>query len=223
MNDRNEYENNEVNIPSFVDEGTTTSSVDMSIFKMSDKELYDDNLEDDDLNDDYSPKKPKNKITAILIIMGVIIALLLAISIISIIGKSQAEAKVASLTAEVETLNAKATTDSASISKLKEEKKQLEEENKKLKEEATKKEEKEKETADETEDGETTYIVVYEDGVVVREKASASSDAIASLGKDDTFTGYDITTDADGNTWVECWDGYICMKLADGTVLVKVK
>ena len=73
-----------LDIPDFVEDKTSTStdsSVDMSIFKMSDDELYDDatndEVEDDDF-DDLKPKK-KKKGNAPLIICFVIIFILLGL------------------------------------------------------------------------------------------------------------------------------------------------
>ena len=65
MTRKNPYEKGtqELDIPDFVEDKTSTStdstSIDMSIFKMSDDELYDD-VEAEDYAEDYD-EKPKKK------------------------------------------------------------------------------------------------------------------------------------------------------------------
>ena len=67
MTGRNPYEKQEeLDIPDFVEDKTNSdSSIDMSIFKMSDEELYDDvtddNLQYEDDFDDLKPKKKKKQ------------------------------------------------------------------------------------------------------------------------------------------------------------------
>ena len=72
-----------IDIPDFVEDKTATeSSVDMSIFKMSDDELYDDN--DDEVNDDddfVREKKSKSANPSSLLICLILIVVLLATTI----------------------------------------------------------------------------------------------------------------------------------------------
>ena len=86
MINKNPYENqNEdtLDIPDFVEEKQTDSnSIDFSIFKMSDDELYDDNDEDDPK--EYREKEVKSAKSTSLIICIAIICVLLVASIASI-------------------------------------------------------------------------------------------------------------------------------------------
>ena len=81
------YDNTDDNfdIPDFVEDKTTTeSSVDMSIFKMSDDELYDDNTEENEeteYDDDFKPVKKKRNANSTLIICLILVAVLLATTI----------------------------------------------------------------------------------------------------------------------------------------------
>ncbi|MBO7676425.1 MAG: hypothetical protein J6S49_02810 [Erysipelotrichaceae bacterium] len=73
-----------LDIPDFVEDKTTTdSSVDMSIFKMSDDELYDDNSteEDEEYDEDYRPVRKKGNSSTSLIICLILIVVLLATTI----------------------------------------------------------------------------------------------------------------------------------------------
>lgn len=59
MTNKNPYEKDEtLDIPDFLEDTSDDPSVDMSIFKMSDKELYDD-VEDGENNDEEYIEKPK--------------------------------------------------------------------------------------------------------------------------------------------------------------------
>ncbi|MBQ3296042.1 MAG: hypothetical protein IJH00_06155 [Erysipelotrichaceae bacterium] len=90
MVSKNDYRNlnddDTLDIPDFVEDKTATeSSVDMSIFKMSDDELYDDdnNEENEDVeyDEDFKPKKKKKANSSSLIICLILIAVLLATTI----------------------------------------------------------------------------------------------------------------------------------------------
>ena len=86
---RNPYERNEdLDIPDFVEDknsNDTSTSIDMSIFKMSDDELYDtDEYEEYDDDEEYVSKSKKRKKMMPLIICMIIIFLLLIVSIASI-------------------------------------------------------------------------------------------------------------------------------------------
>ena len=82
---RNLDDSETFDIPDFVEDKTATeSSVDMSIFKMSDDELYDDNNdveeEDDEAeyDDDYKPARKRKSNSSSLIICLILIVVLLA-------------------------------------------------------------------------------------------------------------------------------------------------
>lgn len=82
MTRKNPYENQEdtLDIPDFVEEKTSTDSetVDMSIFKMSDEELYDDVPEEDEVTEDVKRKPAKKKGNGLLIFSLIVNLLLLA-------------------------------------------------------------------------------------------------------------------------------------------------
>ncbi len=84
---KNLDESDTFDIPDFVEDKTTTeSSVDMSIFKMSDDELYDDNTDENeqtdyDDDDDERPARRRKSSSSTLIICLILIAVLLATTI----------------------------------------------------------------------------------------------------------------------------------------------
>ena len=85
MINRNDYDDETLDIPDFVEDKTgTDSSIDMSIFKMSDEELYDDPQESDDDFEELRPKK-KNSLRTTVIICLIIIVILLATTVGSLI------------------------------------------------------------------------------------------------------------------------------------------
>ena len=81
----NDLDNDDtLDIPDFVEDKTTTeSSVDMSIFKMSDDELYDntDENEETEYDDDFKPVKKKKNSNSTIVICLILIAVLLATTI----------------------------------------------------------------------------------------------------------------------------------------------
>ncbi len=90
MTNKNPYlkqDTDELDIPDFVEEKTRSdsSSIDMSIFKMSDDELYDDTSDktrvysDDDYDDDEDVPKRRRKGNSSLILCLIIIFLLMAL------------------------------------------------------------------------------------------------------------------------------------------------
>lgn len=87
MTNRNDFNNDEtIDIPDFVEEKTKTDSdIDLSIFKMSDEELYDDSPEETDNDFEELKPKKKNNLRTTLMICIIIIIILLATSIGSII------------------------------------------------------------------------------------------------------------------------------------------
>ena len=83
MTRKNPYENQEntVDIPDFVEEKTSTesNSVDMSIFKMSDEELYDEvDSDEEEYDEDEAPVKKSKKSNGSMIFSLVLNFLLLA-------------------------------------------------------------------------------------------------------------------------------------------------
>ena len=86
MFEKNPYEKDEtLDIPDFVEDKTTTNSesIDMSIFKMSDDELYDDAEENEE---EYREVKPRTgRVNTSLVLCLIIIALLLITSVASLI------------------------------------------------------------------------------------------------------------------------------------------
>ena len=105
MTGRNPYEKQEeLDIPDFVEDKTNSdSSIDMSIFKMSDEELYDD-VTDDDLNyeddfDDLKPKKKKKGNGALVLCLIIIFLLLACVAGAAFYAYKQHEAYVKANTA----------------------------------------------------------------------------------------------------------------------------
>ena len=94
---------NTVDIPGFVeDKDTESTSVDMSIFKMSDEELYDDVPKaEKKTQDNIAPKKKSN---ATLILCLVAICILLVTTVVSLIYAVKEHGKVAGLQQQVVTL-----------------------------------------------------------------------------------------------------------------------
>lgn len=83
---KNPYEKDEtLDIPDFVEDRTTTNSesVDMSIFKMSDEELYDDEENNDDSYREVKPRRAGSNTSLVLCL--IIIGLLLITSVASLI------------------------------------------------------------------------------------------------------------------------------------------
>ena len=83
MTGRNPYEKQEeLDIPDFIEDKTNSESIDMSIFKMSDDELYDDVTEEEteyeDELDDSRPRRKKRGRGALIVCL-IIIFLLLAL------------------------------------------------------------------------------------------------------------------------------------------------
>lgn len=229
MTNKNPYEEDTVDIPDFVED--KSSSIDMSIFKMTDKELYDDESDQEEYDDELAPKKKGNKANILLIIMAVALVVLLGLSIFFAVSKIKADKQVEQLTNEVTTLNNKISTYESTINSLNTTITQKDDEIKKLKESGNNvnpgkdKDKKDDDSSSETTDdsGETLYVVVNAEGVVVRDEAKTSGSPVGSLGEGNTFYGISTIKDAEGNIWIEASDGYVCMKLADGTVLVKAK
>lgn len=106
FNDNNDTDT--IDIPDFVEDkdATTSSSVDMSIFKMSDEELYDDVPEEGKGDEKISHKKKSN---STLILCLILVAILLLISTVSIIYGLKQHSKVSTLETELSQVKAQNT------------------------------------------------------------------------------------------------------------------
>lgn len=107
--EKDETNTNTVDIPDFIEDKDESTSVDMSIFKMSDEELYDDvpkkKAEKKQDNDNHEGGKKKSNATIILCL--VLIVVLLATSAVAIIyafkehsSKAELDTKISQLTAQ---------------------------------------------------------------------------------------------------------------------------
>lgn len=104
MLDFNEKDNETVDIPDFVEDKTESKSIDMSIFKMSDEELYDDQDEDqDDLDEETFKVKRKINTSAIWAILCVVF---LVLSVVCGVLMFKAKSTVSDLEAQVKQLQA---------------------------------------------------------------------------------------------------------------------
>ena len=110
MTNKNPYERQgkeELDIPDFVEEKTAGSdSIDMSIFKMSDDELYDDTSgdtkvygDDDDDNDEYVPKRKKKGNSTVILLLVIVFLLLAALAGVGFYALKQHQAYVKANTA----------------------------------------------------------------------------------------------------------------------------
>lgn len=223
MTNKNPYENQDtVDIPDFVEDKTNSSSVDMSIFKMNDNYDDDDQYDDeDDYTDELEPRKPL-KLNVPVIILGVLVAVLLIVSIVSIIKKSSADKQVEELTTQVETLKKKNKAYEDEISTL----------NAKVAElEAGKKDDKKDDKEDKKDDkdddkevsGDGNYVIVVDGGVNLRDEPSMDGEVVGSIGEG-AFEGVgDPIEDEDGNIWIKTNEGsYACMKY-QGQTFIKAK
>ena len=108
--EKDDTNTNTVDIPDFVEEKDTEStSIDMSIFKMSDEELYDDVPKKKEVkkteNDQSKPEKKKSNSTVILCL--VLVGILIVTSVVSLIyafkehsSKAELEETITQLTAQ---------------------------------------------------------------------------------------------------------------------------
>ena len=213
------YDDNDktVDIPNFVEnKDDDSTSVDMSIFNMSDDELYEDAKEDIKEKDSKKPSKKKSNSTLLLCL--ILICILIGISAGAIIFAVKQRGEVTSLKNQISQLSTQITELTTENSSLKTENKQLEE---KLK--AT-------ENAGTTSDPNNAYpkgtvLYITEDGSTqgVRVKADAASDtAIDSDGNqivlywgDSVTLIADATIDAKGTYWGKTDKGYIRIKVGE--------
>lgn len=211
MNNYDYDNNNDVNVPEFLDDSngynTNTNSADMSIFNMSDEELY----EDEEPNYEKRRKPGKKGINSTIILCLIVIVILLVTSVVSVIyGLNQHKAYIA---------------DHDKITQLEAENTDLKNTNDALYLQITSLQNqiKENETAGTTTDPNAKYasgtkLYITQDGHTqgVREKASVDSDIVTKNGSD--YTLYwgnsvvlteDATVDSSGNYWGKIDGGYI--------------
>lgn len=203
-------ESKEIKIPGFVqDKGNEDSDeVDMSIFKMSDEELYDDVEEEEEEEEVTKPsRRRRKKSTAILILGLVLIGVLLITSFVSIIFAIKEHNKVSTLNTQVTQLKAANTDLTTQVNSLNNE---IEELNKKL-------EEVQNGGAVVDPDnkypkGTVLYVTEAGQGMGVKKTASMDSEFV-----DDSFYDWgdkitliaDGVKDADGNIWGQIDKGFI--------------
>ena len=215
--ERDEKENT-VDIPDFVEEkdDTDSTSVDMSIFKMSDEELYDDVPKKEVKEEKTSSPRKKSNSTIILCL--VLIGILLVTSVVATIYAFKEHKKVAGLETENTQLKAQNTDYQNAINGLNG---QIEELNAKLEE---------KNNAGTSSDPNNKYpagtvLYITEDGGSqgVREKASKDSDTVTDnsgnpvvlyWGDKITLTA-DATVDDNGTYWGKTDKGFIRIEVGD--------
>lgn len=105
MLDFNEKDNETVDIPDFVEDKTESKSIDMSIFKMSDEELYDDQDENQDDFDDEETVRVKRKINTSAI-WAILCVVFLVVSVVLGVLMFKAKSSVSDLEAQVKQLQA---------------------------------------------------------------------------------------------------------------------
>lgn len=199
-----------ISIPEFMEDKDTDSSVDMSIFNLSDEELYDDVPKKSDKKK-TDKKKSNSTIVLCLVVIGVLITALTVVSIYAVqqhnayakdhdkitqleTANKDANAKVSALEAQVETLQAQI---------------------------------KENETSGTTSDPDSKYkagskLYITEDGheYAIRKQAKLDSEKGETMywGESIVLTE-DAIVDGDGNYWGKIDGGYFPLEL-DGVALV---
>ena len=207
MNLYNE-ESKEIKIPGFVENKNNDDldDVDMSIFDMSDEELYDD-LEEEEEENTKPSKHSRKKSTTILILGLVLIGVLFITSFVSVIFAIKEHNKVSTLSTQVTQLKAANTDLTTEVNSLNN---TVEELNKKLQEaqnggaivDPDNKYPK----------GTVLYVTEAGQGMGIKKTASMESEFI-----DDSFLDWgdkitliaDGVKDADGNIWGQIDKGFI--------------
>lgn len=209
------FDEKKVDIPDFV-EDTDSTSVDMSIFKMSDEELYDD-----------TPKKKANKepktngskkSNSTIILCLVLIGILLVTSVVSLIYAVKEHSKVSTINDELTQVKAQNNDLQNTVNTLNG---QIAELNAKIEEQKN---------SGTSSDPNNKYpsgtkLYITEDGGSqgVREKASKDSDTVLDSngnplvlywGDSITLTA-DATIDDNGNYWGKYDKGYIRIEVGD--------
>lgn len=209
------FDNKKVDIPDFV-EDTDSTSVDMSIFKMSDDELYDDAPKKKDTKEPKTTGKKKSNSTIVLCL--VLIGILLVTSVVSLIYAVKEHGKVSTIQDELTQVKAQNTDLQNTVNSLNG---QVAELNAKLEE---------NKNSGTSSDPNNKYpsgtkLYITEDGGSqgVREKASKDADTVTGSdgnplvlywGDSVTLTA-DATIDADGTYWGKYDKGYIRIEVGD--------
>lgn len=211
------YDDKELDIPDFVEdkEDTESTSVDMSIFNMSDDELYDD-VPSKDKKEPKTTGKKKSNSTIILCL--ILIGILLVTSVVSLIYAVKEHGKVSTLNDELTQVKAQNTDLQTKVNTLNG---QVTELNAKIEEQ------KNAGTASDPNNkypsGTKLYITEVGGSQGVRVKADADSDtAVDSSGNrivlywgDSVTLTADATIDENGTYWGKCDKGYIRIEVGD--------
>lgn len=209
------FDDNNVDIPDFL-EDTDSTSVDMSIFKMSDEELYDDVPKKKETKEPKSNGKKKSNSTIILCL--VLIGILLVTSIVSLIYAVKEHGKVTTINDELNQVKAKNTDLQNTVNALNG---QIAELNAKIEEQ------KNSGTSSDPDNkypsGTKLYITQDGGSQGVRQKASKDSDTVLDSdgtplvlywGDSVTLTA-DATIDENGTYWGKYDKGYIRIIVGD--------
>lgn len=209
------FDDNNVDIPDFL-EDTDSTSVDMSIFKMSDEELYDDVPKKKETKEPKSNGKKKSNSTIILCL--VLIGILLVTSIVSLIYAVKEHRKVTTINDELNQVKAKNTDLQNTVNALNG---QIAELNAKIEEQ------KNSGTSSDPDNkypsGTKLYITQDGGSQGVRQKASKDSDTVLDSdgtplvlywGDSVTLTA-DATIDENGTYWGKYDKGYIRIIVGD--------
>lgn len=200
-------DNKELDIPDFVEDkdSTDSTSVDMSIFKMSDDELYDDVPKK--TNEEKEPKKSgKKKSNATLLLCLILCAILLVVALVSGISAIKANGKISDYEAQVTALTAKNDELQNTINGLNG---QIDALNKQLEEKG--KADTETDPNNKYPKGTVLYITEEGNGMGVKEEASADSDFTDTTlyWGDEVKLIADATKDSSGNYWGKIEQGFI--------------
>lgn len=199
----NMNENKKVDIPDFVeDKDTDSTSVDMSIFKMSDEELYDDVPSKQENNE---VKQTKKKSNATLILCLILTGVLLVTTVVSLIYAIKEHGNVSSLNDQIAQLNMQ-------ITDLNSKNAELTSKNTELQNQLVA-----KETEGTTVDAEGKYakgvtLKITEDGNGMGVTTAANTEEFTDITLywgDKVKLTADATKDSNGNYWGKTKDGYI--------------
>lgn len=195
-----------ITIPNFNDDKDTDSSVDMSIFKMSDEELYDDVPKKTDKKKS-AKRKANSTIVLCLVVIGVLVAALTVACVYAVQKNKDYTAQLDKAT-QLEAANKDLT---VKVTALENEVVTLQAKLKEVENSGTVADPNAKYQA-----GAKLYITEVGGSQGVREKASVSSDVVTKNGSDYVLYWGDkvtltenATVDADGNYWGKIEAGYI--------------
>lgn len=206
-----------IDIPDFVEDkdADDSTSVDMSIFKMSEDELYDEPKSSDDKKEKKTGKKKSN---STLILCLILICILLAVSAGALVFAFKQRSEISNLKSQVTQLNSQVTELTTKNNTLENEKKTLEDKIKEIENAGT--------AADPNNPyPKGTVLYITEDGSTqgVRVKADSSSDtAVNSDGMnivlywgDEVTLLENATVDANGTYWGKIDTGFIRIKVGE--------